>query len=121
MDNKTTNVRADELNYDKYASEIYDDDIRSSIPGHDELHKAIEKVVREFSQKHEVKKILELGIGTGLTSEKIFKLIPIVSLTAVDFSEQMLGGAKKRLSKYNVKYVRGDYSELKFDTGFDMV
>ena len=68
MADKTTNVRADELNYDKYASEIYDDDIRRSIPGHDELHKAIEKVVREFSQKHEVKKILELGIGTGLTS-----------------------------------------------------
>ena len=121
MVGKTTNVRADELNYDKYASEIYDDDIKRSIPGHDELHKAVEKVVREFSQKHEVKKILELGIGTGLTSEKILKLIPTASLTAVDFSEQMMSGAKERLSKYNVKYVLGDYSELKFDTDFDMV
>ena len=121
MADKTTNVRADELNYDKYASEIYDDDIRRSIPGHDELHKAIEKVVREFSQKHEVKKILELGIGTGLTSEKILKIIPTASLRAFDFSEQMMVGAKKRLSKYDVKYVLGDYSELKFDTDFDMV
>ncbi len=121
MSDKTTNVRADELNYDKYASEIYDDDIRRSIPGHDELHKAIEKVVREFSKKHEVKKILELGVGTGLTSEKILKLIPTASLMAIDFSEQMTGGAKKRLSKYNVKYVLGDYSELKFDSDFDMV
>ena len=121
MDKKTTNVRADELNYDKYASEIYDDDIKRSIPGHDELHKTIEKVVREFSQKHEVKKILELGIGTGITSEKMLKLIPTASLTAVDFSEQMMGGAKKRLSKYNVKYVLGDYSELKLDSDFDMV
>ena len=121
MADKTTNVRADELNYDKYTSEVYDNDIKRSIPGYDELHKAIDKTVHELSKKHEVKKILELGIGTGLTSEKILKIIPTASLTAFDFSEQMMNGAKKRLSNYDVKYVLGDYSELKFDTGFDMV
>lgn len=47
MVNKTTNVRVDELNYDKYEREIYDDDIKRSIPGHDELHKAI-KIIRRM-------------------------------------------------------------------------
>ena len=121
MADKTTNVRANELNYNKYANEIYDDDIRRSIPGYDVLHKTIEEVVRDFSQNHEVKKILELGIGTGLTSERILKIIPNASLTAVDFSEQMMVGAKKRLAKYNVKYVFGDYSQLKFDNDFDII
>mgnify|MGYP001585188924 CR=1 FL=1 len=109
---KTTNVNAGDLNYDKYANEIYDDDIRRSIPGHDNLHKEIINTVREYSKHHEVMKILELGIGTGLTSEKILELIPTASLTAVDFSEQMMSGAKKRLSKFKVDYLLGDYSEM---------
>ena len=60
---KTTNVRANDLNYDKYANEIYDDDIRRSIPGHDNLHKEIIKTVREYTENHEVMKIL--GIEQG--------------------------------------------------------
>ena len=118
---KTTNVNAGDLNYDKYANEIYDDDTRRSIPGHDKLHKEIINTVREYSKHHEVMKILELGIGTGLTSEKILELIPTASLTAVDFSEQMMSGAKKRLVKFKVDYLLGDYSEMSFDTDFDMV
>ncbi|MFH0836740.1 MAG: class I SAM-dependent methyltransferase [Candidatus Aenigmatarchaeota archaeon] len=121
MTDKTTNVRADELNYDKYSSKIYDDDICRSIPGYTELHKIIEKVVQEYLKKNRVKNILELGIGTGLTSEKILKHIPSASLTSIDFSKQMMAGAKKRLSKYKVNYIFGDYSKLKFGTGFDMV
>ena len=118
---KSTNVNADELNYDKYEAKIYDNDIRRSIPGHDELHKIIEETTREFSKKHKVKKVLDLGIGTGITSEKILKLLPGASLTAVDFSEQMIKGAKKLLAKYKVEYLLGDYSELDFGTDFDIV
>lgn len=121
MVDKTTNVSASELNYDKYESEIYDDDIRRSIPGYDQLHKVVEKTVREYSRKRAIKKILELGIGTGLTSEKILKIIPTASLIAIDFSEQMMSGAKKRLSKYNVRYIFHDYSEADFDADFDIV
>ena len=68
-----------------------------------------------------MKKVLELGIGTGLTSEKILKIIPDTQLVAVDFSETMLDGAKKRLSNYAVQYIQGDYSELDFDKDFDIV
>ncbi|MDD2786233.1 MAG: methyltransferase domain-containing protein [Patescibacteria group bacterium] len=121
MDDRTTNVAAGDLNYDSYESEIYDDDIRRSIPGHDELHKKFEEVAREYIASNKVERILELGIGTGLTSEKILKLIPTASLTAVDFSEKMMDGAKKRLSKYNVAYILGDYAEINLDDDFDMV
>mgnify|MGYP001560013222 CR=1 FL=1 len=61
MPNKTTNVLANELNYDKYATEIYDDDIKRSIPGYDDLHKAIEKVVHNYTGEYQVKKNSRTG------------------------------------------------------------
>ncbi|MBU0707125.1 class I SAM-dependent methyltransferase [Patescibacteria group bacterium] len=121
MSEKTTNLRADNLNYNNYANEVYDDDVRRSIPGYDELHKSIVKVVSKFSQKHKVRNILDLGVGTGFTSKKILKIIPTASLTAVDFSKQMMSGAKKRLSKYHVRYILGDFSKLNFYTDYEIV
>lgn len=76
MTKKTTNVRTGELNYDKYASEIYDEDIRRSIPGHTELHMAIEKVAREFLEQHEVKKFSSLGLVLVLPLKKYLSLCP---------------------------------------------
>lgn len=47
--------------------------------------------------------------------------MPAASLTVVDFSEKMMSGAKKRLAKYKVKYILGDYSELEFGPDPDIV
>lgn len=121
MTSKTTNVRPNELNYNNYMGKVYDDDIKRSIPGHNELHKIIENEVHGFLRKHKIRKILELGVGTGITSQKILRIVPTASLTAIDFSEQMITSARKRLSQYHVKYILGDYSEIKFETNFDMV
>jgi len=121
MSTKTTNVSPDELNYDSYETEKYDSDIVKSIPGHVELHKKIKEIFSDYSKNKKVKKILELGIGTGLTSEKILKIIPNAKLIGVDFSKTMLDGAKKRLSKYDVKFIQGDYSEINFENDFDVV
>ena len=74
----TTNVKPDDLNYDHYATQIYDEDIRRSIPGHDELHKKIEAMVKSYTHKHEVKKILDLGTGTGITLEKMMPTTIII-------------------------------------------
>ncbi|MAG60275.1 16S rRNA (cytosine(1402)-N(4))-methyltransferase [archaeon] len=117
----STNVKAEELNYDKYENKKYDDDIRRVIPGHEKLHQEIEKIVKEFSQKNKVEKIADLGVGTGLTAERILKIIPQASLTAVDFSEVMLSGAKKRLSKYQTKFILGDYAKEEFGKDFDII
>ena len=61
-----TNVKPDELNYNHYETQKYDDDIVCSIPGHEELHKHIEQLIESLPKQP---KILELGIGTGLTAE----------------------------------------------------
>ncbi len=118
---KTTNVRADDLNYDHYITEKYDADIRRVIPGHEELHKEIEAVVLEYVKNHVVNRIADLGTGTALTAERILKLVPKAKLIANDFSEQMLGGARKRLEGYDVEFSIGDYSEINFGREFDIV
>ena len=116
-----TNVKPDELNYDHYETQKYDDDIVRSIPGHEELHKHIDQIVqRDYSSKDRLK-ILELGVGTGLTAERILRKLPSAEYTAVDFSEQMLAGARRRLSQYNVTFVNGDYSQIDFLNDNDLV
>lgn len=117
----TTNVAPEDLNYDRYESEIYDEDIRRSIPGYDAMHQKIDDVVREYVADNKVNKILDLGIGTGLTAERLLKITPNASITGVDFSEQMMKGAKKRLVDAKVDFVFGDYSKIDLEAGFTQV
>ena len=116
-----TNVKPDELNYDHYETKKYDEDIVRSIPGHEELHRCIDQIIqRDYISRVKVK-ILELGLGTGLTAERILRQIPTAKYTAVDFSEQMLAGARIRLSQYKIKFVNGDYSQIELQTNNDFV
>ena len=118
----STNVKPSDLNYDNYDNAVYDEDIRRSIPFYNELHEKIESELREiFKTRESVQKILELGIGTGLTAEKILDLLPKAQLVGIDFSEQMLNGAKKRLQNRHANFVLGDYAETEFKNGQDMV
>jgi tRNA (cmo5U34)-methyltransferase len=117
----TTNVKAKELNYDRYSKNKYDNDIVRSIPGHIELHNKLIELVKKFSKNNLVVKIADLGVGTGLTTEKILNLIPKSKAVAVDFSANMLKGAKRKLSKFDVEYIKGDYSKIKFGKNFDIV
>ncbi|PIN73697.1 hypothetical protein COV20_05750 [Candidatus Woesearchaeota archaeon CG10_big_fil_rev_8_21_14_0_10_45_16] len=113
-----TNVKPDELNYDHYETKKYDDQIVRSIPGHEELHKHIDQLVESLPEEP---KILELGVGTGLTAERILRKRPNAEYVVVDFSEQMLAGARGRLSKYDVKFVNGDYSKIGLPEDNDLV
>jgi len=116
-----TNVKPDELNYDHYETKKYDDDIVRSIPGHEELHRHIDQIIQRDYISREKTKVLELGVGTGLTAERILRQIPNAEYTAVDFSEQMLAGARRRLSQYKIKFVNGDYSQIELPTNNDLV
>ena len=108
-----TNVKPEDLNYHRYSSTVYDRDIRAVIPGHKELHRKIQMLLKPYSKKHP--DILELGIGTGLTAASVLKSVPEANYTGIDFSRTMLNGAKRRLSKkYRIKFILGDYSFMKF-------
>lgn len=118
---KTTNVHASELNYDKYSSEKYDQDIVNSIPFHKELHKKIIEFVSKNFNKDKKYVILDLGVGTGITSKLIQDLLPNSEFDVVDFSKKMLSGAKKKLGTNKVNYIFGDYSKLQFSRKYDII
>ena len=116
-----TNVKPQELNYDHYTTNKYDRDIVNSIPHHKELHEKIYEFVSSNFRKTANLNILELGVGTGITTRIIKNILPSVSFDLVDFSKQMLSGAKKRLGEKNIKYIFGDYSKIKFNKKYDIV
>jgi len=117
---KTTNVKANDLNYDHYSTDKYDRDIFNSIPHHKELHEQIIKFVgKNFDAKKEYA-ALDLGVGTGITSKMIWDKLPKVKFDLVDFSNKMLAGAKKKFGK-SANYILGDYSTMKFSKKYDLV
>ncbi len=67
-------------------------------------------------------KLLEVGVGTGLTLPKLPKNVEI---TGIDLSQKMLAKAQKRVAKLgldNVKLIRMDATKLDFpDNSFDRV
>ena len=115
-----TNVKPEELNYDHYEMDKYDLDIINAIPGHAKLHQELGNIVREKLQQEKAR-ILELGPRTGLTTKVIADIVPNAEFTLIDFSEQMLEGAKKRLSKYTCTYVLGDFADVPFPKEVDAV
>ncbi|MBU1132107.1 class I SAM-dependent methyltransferase [Patescibacteria group bacterium] len=117
---ETTNVKPSQLNYDKYTSDKYDQDIINSIPFHREIHDLIVEFVKKFNPKKEYK-ILDLGVGTAITSQIIKDILPKAEFDLVDFSHQMLIGAKKKMGKDRVNYIFGDYSKLRFNKKYDII
>lgn len=116
----STNVKPEELNYDHYETEKYDQDIINSIPGHEELHQNIDTFVERNYSGQRING-LELGVGTGLTALRILKKIPQADYTAIDFSKTMLEGARKRLVGYKVIFEQGDYSQIILPKQKDLV
>jgi tRNA (cmo5U34)-methyltransferase len=115
-----TNVKAKDLNYDHYSSNKYDQDIVNSIPFHKDLHEEILKFVRKNYKADKKYNILDLGVGTGITSKLIQNELPQAEFDLNDFSEKMIAGAKKKFGK-NANYILGDYSKIKFESKYDIV
>lgn len=66
------------------------------------------------------KKILEIGIGTGLLAEKILELDPSYLITGIDFTPAMLDRCKTRLGN-RAKLLEGNVLSMEFQELFDGV
>ena len=69
--------------------------------------------------KDDKKKILELGVGTGLLAEKLKALAPEAEFTGVDITTQMLEIARKRLGEWG-KLVEADVCDMNLQETFDI-
>ncbi len=117
---KSTNVKVFELNYDHYSSGKYDRDIVNSIPFHRKMHQLIVRFIRKNLHSKPCA-VLDLGVGTGITSKLIQDELPQAEFDLVDFSKKMLSGARKRMGTARVQYIFGDYSKLSFKKKYDLV
>ncbi len=118
---KTTNVKPSDLNYDRYTRNQYDRDIAHVIPAHKELHECLLKFLLKKYPTTQALNILDLGTGTAITSALVRNKFPNATFDLVDFSKQMLAGARQRMGPKNVRYILGDFSLLKFDHTYDVV
>ena len=86
--------------------------------------KSVQNMIKKFDSKFDKNKnykILDLGVGTAITSRIIKDILPKGEFDLVDFSKQMLNGAKKKMGADNTNYILGDYSKIKFGEKYDIV
>ncbi|MCR9204680.1 MAG: class I SAM-dependent methyltransferase [Halobacteriovoraceae bacterium] len=66
----------------------------------------------------ERKRVLELGVGTGLVVENLLKANPALKITGVDNTQAMIEKAKERLGE-KMEYKLQDVTQLELDQSFD--
>ena len=70
---------------------------------------------------NDIKKVLDLGAGTGLELIHLFKKYPNVNVTVVDITENMLNELMKRDFASKVTCICGDFFEVDFGSEYDAV
>lgn len=98
-----------------HISEKYDSQRRVFIPCFDDFYDiAAESVRLECSAP----KILDLGAGTGIFSQKVLEKYPSASITLLDLSEKMLEFARARFrNSPNVEICTGDFTSYEIPAG----
>jgi len=82
----------------------------SSPAGQQRLAKRVRLFVQSLGLEHEAKRVLELGCGTGLYTEK---LVPFCSeLVATDISDSLIAEAERKLRNGRVRFVRQNLERI---------
>jgi len=91
----------------------YDEQRRGLIPCFDDFYGM---AVQWAATDRPAPRILDLGAGTGLLTERIAARYPNARLTLIDISTSMLDIAKQRFAGVEgVEYIVADYSAYPFD------
>ncbi len=74
----------------------------------------------EFIALRQPKKLLDLGCGTGLELDEIFKRLPDLQVTGIDLADKLLAKLRqkhndKNITLLNTSYLEWDYPEKEFD------
>lgn len=103
--------------------EAMDQFFEKRVEGYDEhmasWHKYY-KFMGKFISKN-TKELLDIGCGTGLELEEIFKQFPNIRVTGIDLAKGMLEKLKSKYKDKNISLICGDYFTTDFGEGcFDI-
>lgn len=93
------------------------------IESYDDVHSTYMETKKTLADNldKDVKKILDLGAGTGLELIHVFELFPNAEVTVIDITENMLEELKKRSFANQVITICGDFFEVEFEEDYDAV
>jgi tRNA (cmo5U34)-methyltransferase len=100
-------------------AQVYDANRRLLIADFDEFYTAAADIV---AYDGTAPRVLDLGAGTGLTTEHFLHCYPEAHVTLVDFSAEMLDQARSRFSgQENIRYIEGDYRSVPTENTYDVI
>lgn len=88
---------------------IYDEHMLSDVAGCREGYKKMAELIPEKTGS-----ILDLGCGTGLELEEIFRRFPDASVTGIDLTQEMLDRLRQKYHGRNIRLICGDYFKVDF-------
>lgn len=93
------------------------------IDTYDDVHSTYMETKKSLADNldENMKRVLDLGAGTGLELIHLFELFPNAEVTVIDITENMLDELNKRDFADNVKTICGDFFEVAFGDGYDAV
>ena len=111
--------------------EKMDEFFAARVDGYDEhMLNEVEGCREAYEKKAELlpantKNLLDLGCGTGLELEGIFKRFPDVSVTGIDLAKAMLDKLSEKYQSKNITLINGDYfstdlGQERFDTAISV-
>ena len=93
------------------------------IAEYDDSHQEFMETKKELANNlnKDVKRILDLGAGTGLELIHLFEVFPEIEVTVIDITESMLEKLKTRSFSSHVTIICGDFFEVEFGENYDAV
>lgn len=92
------------LEFFNFQAGIYDLYQRGCVPRYDEMTRVSTTFLAHFLAGQHGVRILDLGCGTGNSTEALLKLLPGARFTCMDGSESMLAAAKGKLVSAPVEF-----------------
>lgn len=96
--------------------ETYEEEMRAEIPAYEDLQRALVAASGTGARR-----VLELGTGTGVTTERLLAAHPEARLVGLDSSPEMLGAARARLPGERVELRVGRLQDELPEGPFDLV
>lgn len=87
----------------------YDEHMLNDVTGCGECYKKMGELIPEKTET-----ILDLGCGTGLELEEIFRRFPDVYVTGIDLTQAMLDRLEQKYHGRNIRLICGDYFKVDF-------